>query len=202
MSDENWIAKTIVPKSDQLNAEDLLTGPITVTVEDVKQGDSDQPVSISITGRQPYKPCKTCRRVLIAVWGERAADWIGRSMTLYADPDVKWGGVAVGGIRISHVSHIDHPHTLMLSVTRGKRKAYTVEPLKLEKPKAEKTVPERVASCVFAYDTAKDFQRLNTLDSHLDALVRDCDEAQEKEIHAARDAAIARLEEGAADVTS
>ena len=66
MTDQNWIAKSIVPKSDQLNAEDLLSGAITVTVQDVKQGTADQPIAIIIDGnRQPYKPCKTMRKVLV-----------------------------------------------------------------------------------------------------------------------------------------
>ena len=194
MSDEKWIAKTITPKSDQMNAEDLLTGPVTVTVEDVKQGDSDQPVSISITGRQPYKPCKTCRRVLIAVWGERAADWIGRSMTLYADPGVKWGGVAVGGIRISHVSHIEHPHTLMLSVTRGKRKAYTVEPLKTPEPKPEQSTSDRVAAAVAAYTNCPSTDKFELYDSKIDELFNLCDEDQKAEIMSARGDAQSRLE--------
>ncbi len=133
MSDENWIAKTIVPKSDQLNAEDLLTGPLTVTIVDVRQGSAEQPVAIMIDGgRQPYKPCKTMRKAMVALWGERAAEWIGRRLTLYADPDVKWAGVAVGGIRISHMSHIEKPHVLMLSESKGKRKPVTVNPLAME----------------------------------------------------------------------
>jgi len=48
MSEQNWIAKSIVPKSDQLNAEDLLSGSITVTVTDVKQGTAEQPIAIII----------------------------------------------------------------------------------------------------------------------------------------------------------
>ena len=133
MSDENWIAKTIVPKSDQLNAEDLLTGPLTVTIVDVRQGSAEQPVAIMIDGgRQPYKPCKTMRKAMVALWGERAAEWIGRRLTLYADPEVKWAGVAVGGIRISHMSHIEKTHVLMLSESKGKRKPVTVNPLPTE----------------------------------------------------------------------
>ena len=128
MSD-SWIAKTIIPKSDQLNADDLITGPITVTVVDVRQGDSDQPVAIVIDGRQPYKPCKTMRRLLVALWGDQASYWVGKRMTLYADPDVKWGGVAVGGIRISAVSNIVDPTTVVITETRGKRKVMTIQPI-------------------------------------------------------------------------
>ena len=130
MSDENWIVKTIAPKSDQLNADDMITGPITVTIEDVMRCEStEQPVAIKIAGRQPYKPCKTMRRMLVSIWGDRAADWIGRQLTLVNDPDVKWGGVAVGGIRISAMSHIEQPVTLAMTVARGKRKPITVQPI-------------------------------------------------------------------------
>lgn len=130
MTESNWIAKSIVPKSDQLNAEDLLSGPITVTVADVKQGSAEQPVALMIDGgRQPYKPCKTMRKVLVYCWTDQASNWIGKRLTLYADPDVKWAGIAVGGIRISHLSGISKEVTLMLSETRGKRKAYMVKPL-------------------------------------------------------------------------
>ena len=88
-TDTNWIAKSIIPKSDQLNAEDLLSGPITVTVTDVKQGTAEQPIAIIIDGeRQPYKPCKTMRKMLVFCWSDQAANWIGKRMTLYADPDV------------------------------------------------------------------------------------------------------------------
>jgi hypothetical protein len=130
MSEQNWIAKSIVPKSDQLNAEDLLSGPITITVTDVKQGTAEQPIAILIDGgRQPYKPCKTMRKVLVYCWSDQAANWIGKRMTLYADPDVMWAGVKVGGIRISHLSGIESQVMLMLSETKGKRKPITVKPL-------------------------------------------------------------------------
>lgn len=141
MTESNWIAKSIVPKSDQLNAEDLLSGPITVTVRDVQQGSADQPIAILIDGgKQPYKPCKTMRKVLVYCWTDQASNWIGKRMTLYADPNVKWAGVAVGGIRISHLSGIDAPISLMLSETRGKRKAYTIQTI-AEKGKPKESSP-------------------------------------------------------------
>ena len=39
------------------------------------------------------------------------------------------GGATVGGIRISHLSHIAKPLTLSLTTTRGKRAPVTVQPL-------------------------------------------------------------------------
>lgn len=124
------LVDTIVPNSTQLNADDLMAGPITVTVEGVKRSSSpDQPIDILISGHRPFRPCKSMRRVLISVWGDKGSEWIGQSMTLYRDETVKYGGVAVGGIRISHVTGIDKRRDLMLTSTRSKREMYTVNPL-------------------------------------------------------------------------
>lgn len=126
---------TIVPKSDQLNYDDVVAGPITVTVTNLAMGNSEQPVIVKIknadTGEamRDYKPCKSMRRVLIHVWGDKGKDWIGQSMTLYGDPNVKFGGVAVGGLRISHMTGIDKPVEIMLATTRGKRAPFVVNPL-------------------------------------------------------------------------
>jgi hypothetical protein len=124
------MSQTIVPKSDQVNAEDLLSGPRTVTVTEVRHGSAEQPVDIFLAEfDRPFKPCKTCRRVLVTAWGANAATYVGRRMTIYRDPTVKYGGQDVGGIRISHLSHIAKRMTVALTVTRGKRAPYVVEPL-------------------------------------------------------------------------
>lgn len=125
------LTSTIVPKSDQLNAEDLLAGPVTVTVESVTGGSAEQPVNVNLVefpGR-PYRPSKTQRRVLVKLWGAESSVYSGRRMTLYRDPDVKFGGIKVGGIKISHVSHIDQRATIVLTETKGKRAPHTVDPL-------------------------------------------------------------------------
>ena len=126
---------TIEPKSDQLNYDDLVAGPLTVRVVGLAAGSAEQPVIIKIvsaeTGAEmrPYKPCKTMRRVLVACWGDKGKEWIGKSMALFGEATVKWGGVEVGGIRISHVSGIDAPKTLKLTTARGKRSDYVVKPI-------------------------------------------------------------------------
>lgn len=124
------MSQTIVPKSDQLNAEDLLAGPRTVTITEVRRGSDEQPVDIHVAEfDRPFKPSKTVRRILVAAWGANAASYVGRRMTIYRDPTVKFGGMDVGGIRISHLSHIDKRMTVALTVTRGRRAPYVVEPL-------------------------------------------------------------------------
>lgn len=143
-NDNNNLRDTIIPKSDQLNADDLIAGPITVRITSVKRGDSEQPICIGLDGQRPYKPCKSMRRVLISAWGDDGAQWVGRSMTLYQDPEVKFGGVKVGGIRISHLSDIKSDMSMSLTATRGKRAQYVVSKLvKLAYPVAdfEKNLP-------------------------------------------------------------
>ena len=132
MNTVNDLTDTIAPKSDQLNADDLLTGPLTVDIIDVTRGSKDQPVVIAIKGKMPYKPCKTMIRVLITAWGQDGKGWAGKRMTLYCDPSVKFGGVALGGIRISHLSHIDGPMNMMLTQSRGRKAQVIVKPLKAE----------------------------------------------------------------------
>lgn len=126
--------QVIVPKSDQLNADDLLAGPMTIKItEVVVRGGQEQPVSIHYEGDngKPYKSCKSMNRVLVTAWGPDSSKYVGRSLTLYCDPKVKWGGMEVGGIRISHMSHIDSPLTMALTVTRANKKPFTVQPLKV-----------------------------------------------------------------------
>lgn len=127
MTDATNLRDTIAPKSDRVNADDFLAGPETVTITAVKRGDADTPVAIHIEGRKPYYPCKSMRRVLIAAWGEYGSQWVGKRVTLFCDPEVVYGGVKVGGIRISHMSDIEADLALSLTATRGKRKPFTVK---------------------------------------------------------------------------
>lgn len=126
------LGTTIEPKSNQLNADDLIMGPMTVQITKVTGGETkEQPVKISFAGDngKPYLPCKTARRLLVMVWGRDGVSYVGRSVTLYRDPDVKFGGIAVGGIRISHMSHIDKEITVVLTASKTSRKPFTVRPL-------------------------------------------------------------------------
>jgi hypothetical protein len=122
---------TVVPKSDQLNADDLIAGPRTIRITSVESGSAEQPVVIQYEGGKgrPYKPSKSMRRVLIVLWGAEGNAYVGRSITLYRDPAVEYGGDPVGGIKISHASDIAEGQTIMLTVRRGKRKPHRVDPL-------------------------------------------------------------------------
>lgn len=134
----NDMRAVIVPKSDQINADDLLGGPITITIREVTiRPGTEQPVSVHFDGdgNKPYKPCKSMARVMVTCWGPDANEYTGRSMTLYCDPKIMWGGMAVGGIRISHMSHIKSARTMPLTATKGSKKPFTVQPLAEAEPK-------------------------------------------------------------------
>lgn len=143
MSDVSNLRDTIIPKSDQLNADDLLGGgAITITVNTVRRGDGDQPIIIGYNGGngRPYKPCKSMRKVLVFAWGEDGNAWIGRSMTLFCDPNVMFGGIKVGGIRISHMTDIEQEISVAVNTTRGKKAPFIIK--KLELPKTPQKQPE------------------------------------------------------------
>lgn len=122
---------TIIPKAEQINADDLITGPITVKILSVNSGSKEQPVSIAIAGYEgrPYKPSKSMRRVLVTIWGKDATAYIGRRLTLYRDPSVRFGPDLVGGIKISHASDMPEAVTMALTKSRGKREQFRVDPL-------------------------------------------------------------------------
>lgn len=133
MSEVLDLRHTIVPKSDQLNADQLIGGPMTITVARVsaKSSGTDQPVTINYEGDggRPFKPCLTMRKVLVLAWGHDGNKWTGKSMRVYNDPAVKWGTDAVGGVRISHLSHIQSDIKVSLAVTKGKKALYEIKKL-------------------------------------------------------------------------
>lgn len=180
------LSATIVPKSDQINAEDLLTGPVTVTVESVTEGSAEQPVDFHLAeypGRA-YRPSKTMRRVIVKVWGKESSAYTGHRMTLYRDPDVKFGGQKVGGIKISHLSHISERLTIALTETRGKRTPHTVEPLTDTAP--DRTVgasPSR-APAEAHIATITDLDSLRAMWEAADPTTRKAIEARVAELHA------------------
>jgi len=131
------MSKTIIAKSDQLNADDLIGKSITVKINKVwGVSDAAQPIAIGYEGdeNKPYKPCKSMRRVLVNVWGTDGLSYVGKSMTLYRDDKVLFGGIAVGGIRISAMSGIDKPMTMALTASKANKKPFTVQPLTASKP--------------------------------------------------------------------
>lgn len=123
---------TIIAKSDQLNADDLLAGGITVKINKVKVTlDKEQPCTIWYEGDngRPFKPCKGMRKILVFQWGEDATNYIGKFLTLFREPTVKYGGKETGGVEISAMSHIEADFDFAVTVTRGYKKAVRIKKL-------------------------------------------------------------------------
>lgn len=196
---------TIAPKSDQLNADDLIAGPRTVKITGVKASPSsaEQPVAVYFEGDngKPYMPCKSMRRVMVAVWGADASQYAGRAMTLYRDPSVTWGGMEVGGIRISHMSGMDQPMVMALTATKKARKPYRVLPLLVEAPKPAEAPqpPKRGASTILAsfaaVVTAQDYYDVLDNDGERIAWLKANKPDVWQQVEEARKAAAERMQE-------
>lgn len=124
------LTDSIAPKSDQLDAIELVSGPRTFTIEKVSANNPDQPFNFHLKELdRVWRPGKSMRRVIVAAWGAEASAYVGQQVTLYCDPTVRFGNDITGGTRISHMTGIDKPLKVSLMVSRGKFSMFTVLPL-------------------------------------------------------------------------
>jgi hypothetical protein len=131
------MTRFIEAKSDQIGGDDLIGGPRTFTIRGVTANDGDQPVNVWLQGEdRVFRPCKTIRRVMVAVWGADASKYAGRSLTLYRDAEVQFGGMKVGGLRISHMSHMDAEQLVVVMKSKGKKAGMKILPLRASAPTA------------------------------------------------------------------
>lgn len=123
------ITNALAPKSDQLDAVDLLGSPPQVfTITDVKENNVEQPVNIRLAEfPRVWRPSKGMLRVMAHCWGKKTEVWVGRKVELYTDPDVKFGPDKVGGIRIRRLSHIDGRTSVPMIISRGKSGSWNVD---------------------------------------------------------------------------
>lgn len=137
------ISHTLIAKSDQLNAVDIIGTEklLTITSVDVKQS-GEQPVVIHYEGenKRPWKPALTARRILAALWGSDSSKWIGHTVAVHCDPTVVYAGEEVGGIRPHAATGIDSERVIKLKERRGpKPKTFTIQPLRMETTQAKPT---------------------------------------------------------------
>ena len=134
---------TAEPRSDQWNADDFLGGARTFTIAGAKDGTAEQKYDIQLEGEaRAWRPPLGMLRVLMQAWGDESEVWVGRRVTLYRDQTVKFGKDVLGGIRISHLSHIEKQMNFKVTTSRGKRETYTVQPLPdAPAPKPAPTTP-------------------------------------------------------------
>jgi hypothetical protein len=181
------MSDTIVPKSDQMNAEDFIPagpdGARDFTITEVRISDADQPVWIYLAEHpQPWKPAKTVRKLLVLGWGPDQTTYIGRRVRLYNDESIKWAGKPVGGIRMSHMSGITTKITANLSETKGKRVLHVVEPLPDAAPAPRRAPTQRdllMAEVVTAFVAAGVDDKSDRLDYCRKVIKRDIGNANE-----------------------
>lgn len=150
------ISAALAPKSDQLDAVDLLgSPPLVFTITDVNEGNDEQPVNIRLAEfPRVWRPSKGMLRVLAHCWGKEVAKWVGRQVELYCDPDVMFGPNRVGGVRVSRVSHIAERTSVPMITGRGKSGSWNVDPLPDAapvEPTPEPTLADRIEQMVWAF---------------------------------------------------
>lgn len=132
---------TAPPRSDQLNGDDFSGGrTATVTITGVKEGATElalYDISLAEVERRVWRPPPTVLRILMEAWGDDSEVWIGRKVTLYRDDSVRVGKDVMGGIRVSHASHLptgDKPFSGRVTATRGRKSPFTLYPLPADAP--------------------------------------------------------------------
>lgn len=147
--DDLDMTESLAPRSDQLDAIDLVSGPRTFTIEKVSRHNVEQPFNFHLAEfDRVWRPGKSMRRVIAAAWGVDASKYAGQRVTLYCDPSVQFGNDVTGGTRISHMTGIDKPLKVPLLVKRGKSALFTVQPLKDAPKPAPDAAPEIPAKVI------------------------------------------------------
>lgn len=119
------IRKAAEPKSDQLNAVDLI-GDVKIMIKIVSVSvdlSKEQRVTVQaqyLNGEKirPFKPCKNMQNCMIQGWGDEENTYAGKYLELFRDPKAIYAGQEVGGIRISGMSNIKHDFTFMYRKNR------------------------------------------------------------------------------------
>jgi len=127
------ITDALAPTSDQLDAIELVN-PRTFTIDTgsalgKREGKTVAEIRLADFPRV-WRPSKGMLDVLAACWGTDGKQWVGRSVTLYNDPEVMFGRDKTGGVRISHLSHIDKARTVTIRASgAGRKQQWRVDPL-------------------------------------------------------------------------
>ncbi len=106
MTRQNYDARDFVGGTF-IKKEDLAAGPQRFTIQGVSkttfEAKNGQPaedvLQLELDERQ-FSLNKTNIKILIGAHGGKTDGWIGKSVILYVDPNVMFGGRLVGGVRV------------------------------------------------------------------------------------------------------
>lgn len=108
MADKATTHCDLLHPSKYLRGADLLGRDVTVTIDSVKK----EEVTL-VGGKKEIRPIlrcagkekgivlnKTNTRIIKSLYGPYTVDWVGKSITIFNDPTVKFGTEVTGGLRV------------------------------------------------------------------------------------------------------
>jgi predicted RNA-binding protein len=129
----NDLSDTIVAKSDQLNAADLMGADkvikVTGVVKYVDKGENKFYLNYEGDSNRPYKPSLTMRRIITELWTTDGNLYPGRSIKLFRDPEITFGKEKCGGIVINAMSNIKGQATVRQQVSQRVYKTFIIDKL-------------------------------------------------------------------------
>ena len=141
----NWESRF---KGEYISAVELNNNRPTLTIakisisrveDEKKKREVDKPVMWFKEIDRGWMYCKTTGHCMAAMFGNNDDAWIGKRVTLYADPEVRFGSEQVGGIRIAGSPDIAKPLTVRIKFP--KKKAFEVQLAPTKAPTQQQQPP-------------------------------------------------------------
>lgn len=132
MNNVHALQQALAPKSDQLNADDLIAANKIIVISGVNINlGSEQKIIINYYGDngKPWKPSKGMGRVLTELLGGDPDKWVGETVELFRNPEIRFGKEKCGGIQIAGMSAVRNVTTLLITTAKGKKSSITINPI-------------------------------------------------------------------------
>jgi hypothetical protein len=132
VSNAQALQQALAPKSDQLNADDLIATNKTIVISGVNINlGSEQKIIINYHGDngKPWKPSKGMGRVLTEILGGDPDQWTGQTVELFRNKEIRFGKEKCGGIQICGMSAVHNVTTLLITTSKGKKSSITINPI-------------------------------------------------------------------------
>jgi len=132
MNNATALQQALAPKSDQLNADDLIAANITIVIAKVSINlGSEQKIIINYynDNGKPWKPSKGMGRVLTEILGGDPDKWVGETVELFRNKEIRFGKEKCGGIQIAGMSAVRNVTTLLITTSKGKKSSITINPI-------------------------------------------------------------------------
>lgn len=132
MNNVHALQQALAPKSDQLNADDLIAANKIIVISGVNINlGSEQKIIINYYGDngKPWKPSKGMGRVLTELLGGDPDKWVGETVELFRNKEIRFGKEKCGGIQIAGMSAVRNVTTLLITTAKGKKSSITINPI-------------------------------------------------------------------------